>query len=87
MRERIFPQIFRRDVLRREITFSVVNDHPDPLLCKNFQEFRTKQGVGGSQSGRVQGSVPEKWGIAGRAGAGLGMVWITGKGVPAGVFL
>jgi len=87
LRERIFPQIFRRDDLRREITFSVVNDHPDLLSFKNFQEFRTQQGVRGSQSGRVQGSVPEKWGIGASTGAGLGMVWITEKGVLAGVFL
>jgi hypothetical protein len=76
LRELIFPQVFRRDVLRREINFSVVNDRPDPLSSKNFQEYRIIQGVGRSQSGRLRGSVPEKWGIGGRTGAGLGMALI-----------
>ena len=85
LRECIFPQVFRRNVLRREITFSVVNDHPDPLSSKYFQEFRIRQGVGGSQSGHVWGSVPEKWGIGARTGGGLGMVRIPEKEGHGGV--
>ena len=72
--ECIFPGVFRRDDLRREITFSDVNDHPDPLLCKNIQEFCIEQGVGGSKSGPVSSSVPEKRGIRARIGDGLRMV-------------
>jgi hypothetical protein len=41
---------------------------------KNFQEFRPQQGVGGSQSGLTEDSVPENRGIRARMGAGLGMV-------------
>jgi hypothetical protein len=57
---------------------------PAPLFVKNFQEFSMKQGVGGSQSGRVEGFFPEKWRIGACIGAGLGMVRIGKKGVPGG---
>jgi hypothetical protein len=86
LHEGIFPQVFHRNDLRREITFSVVNDHPDPLLCKNIQEFRIKQGVGGSQSGLVWGSIPEKGGIGARIGAGLVRDFIAKNRGPGGGF-
>jgi len=47
---------------------------------------RTKQGVGGSPSGRILGSVPEKWYNGARIGPGLGMVWIGKTGVPGDGF-
>jgi len=71
-------------VSRRRSSFYVVDTHPDPLSCKILQEFHTKQGVGGSESGLVYGPVPEKGGIGARRGPGLGMVWIRKKGVPGG---
>lgn len=46
-----------------------------------------KQGVGGSKSGHVKGSVPEKWGIGARMGAGLEMVLTRKKGFRKGGFL
>jgi hypothetical protein len=49
-REGIFPMVSQRDDLRREITVSVVDDHPAPVFVKNLQEFRIEQGVGGGQS-------------------------------------
>ena len=33
--------------------FSITDHHPDILFCKIFLDFRTRQGVGGSQSGLV----------------------------------
>jgi hypothetical protein len=66
---------FQRNDLRRKITFSVVKDRPDILLCKNFQEFRIEQGVSGSQYGLELSTVQEKWGIGGcelRKGSGKG---------------
>ena len=71
---RYHPGVFRRDDLRREIPFSDVNDPPDPLFVKNPQVDRMKQGVGGSKSGRVKGSVPEKWYNGARMGPELGRV-------------
>ena len=52
---------------------SVVYNLPAPLLVKNRQVDRIKQGVGGSQSGLTTGSVPEKWYIGARIGPGLRM--------------
>jgi hypothetical protein len=79
--------VFRRDNLRREISFSVVDLHPAPVFVKNLQEDRIKQGVGGGQSGPVNGSVPEKWVIGARIKPGFGMVPVRKKGVAGGVFL
>jgi hypothetical protein len=49
--------------------------HPDPLFVKILQVDRIKQGVGGSQSGGVWGSVWTFPGIGARSVAGLGVGW------------
>ncbi len=61
-------------ILRREMVSQVAAAHPDPLLCEIIQEFSIKQGVGGSGSGLLYGSVPENRYNGARSGPGLGMV-------------
>ena len=51
----------------------VVAAHPDPLFREILQEFSIKQGVGGSGSGPVWGSVPENPYNGARSVAGLGV--------------
>jgi hypothetical protein len=51
-----------------KIAFRVADYHPDPLSRKNIQEFRTRQGVGGSKSGIPLGG--SQSGLTGR-GAGF----------------
>lgn len=63
-----------------ETPFSVGTMYPDPLFDEIHQEFWTKQGVGGSQSGPVQGPVPEKSYNGARYGPGLEMGWIRKRG-------
>jgi hypothetical protein len=56
-----------------------------PLFVEIHQEFCIKQGVARSQTGHVQGSVSEKWGIGARMGAGLGMALTQEMGGVRGV--
>jgi len=65
-----------RGILRREMVSHIAAPHPDPRVCEIIQEFSIKQGVGGSGSGLVYGSVPENRYNGARSGPGLGMTWI-----------